>query len=180
MNDTTDHQPHYQANFPLPPQTTGTPPQHFAPPKKRRRWLHFVVHFIGYLTVFIIGLAIGGSGDGSSPTSSEPGATVTVTKPAPPAATKTVTGPTRTVTAQPAGPSDTIKDDGTWLVGSEVKPGTYRSQNFGDCYWARLSSTDGGLNAIIDNGVGPNQTVTIKRSDKAFETARCGVWKRIR
>jgi hypothetical protein len=90
MNDTTDHQPTYQANFPLPPQTTGTPPQHFAPPKKRRRWLHFVVHFIGYLTVFIIGLAIGGSGSGSSPASSEPGATVTVTKPAPPAATKTV------------------------------------------------------------------------------------------
>jgi len=172
MNDRTDHQPPFQ-----PP--TQTPPQLFAPPKKRRRWVHWIV----YPIVFLTGLAIGAAGGGANTTSSTPGATVTVTATPAPGAKVTVTAPAepaKTVTAQPAGPSDTIDDDGTWLVGSEVKPGTYRSQNFGDCYWARLRSTDGGINAIIDNGIGPNQTVTIKRTDKAFETARCGVWKRIR
>jgi len=172
MSNHTDHQ------SPLQPPTS--PPQHFAPPKKRRRW----IHWIGYPIVFLIGLAVAGAGGGSdTPTSGTPGATVTVTAKPAPGSKVTVTAPAKpakTITAQPAGPSDTITDDGTWLVGSEVKPGTYRSQNFGDCYWARLRSTDGGINAIIDNGLGPNQTVTIKRTDKAFETARCGVWKKIR
>ena len=151
MSNHTDHQ------SPLQPPTS--PPQHFAPPKKRRRW----IHWIGYPIVFLIGLAVAGAGGGSdTPTSGTPGATVTVTAKPAPGSKVTVTAPAKpakTVTAQPAGPSDTITDDGTWLVGSEVKPGTYRSQNFGDCYWARLSSLDGGINAIIDNGVGPNQKI---------------------
>lgn len=75
-----------------------------------------------------------------------------------------------------------IEGDGTWMVGAEVKPGTYRSTRGSDelCYWARLSSTDGEFESIITNGNGTGQTVTIKATDVAFETARCGGWVKVR
>ncbi|MEU5894458.1 hypothetical protein ABZ835_48000 [Streptomyces sp. NPDC047461] len=51
-------------------------------------------------------------------------------------------------------PKDGIPGDGTFLVGKEVEPGTYRSEGKGSfgCYWARLSDTTGESDAIIANG----------------------------
>jgi hypothetical protein len=61
----------------------------------------------------------------------------------------------------------------------DIKPGTYRNGNEGDCYWARLRNTNGDLDSIIANGNGGNQVITIKRTDKAFETRYCGTWTRL-
>jgi hypothetical protein len=69
--------------------------------------------------------------------------------------------------------------DGTWLVPAEMKPGTYRSGDGSFCYWARLKGTSGSFDDIIINGNGPNQTVTIKATDKAFEHHGCEGWKKI-
>jgi hypothetical protein len=83
-----------------------------------------------------------------------------------------------TVTAQPAPPAGTFKD-GTWLVNKDIKPGQYRSANTsGGCYWARLKSTDGTLDSILanDNASGP-AVVTIKPTDGAFTSSRCGEWQ---
>jgi small nuclear ribonucleoprotein (snRNP)-like protein len=72
--------------------------------------------------------------------------------------------------------------DGTHRIGKDIPAGTYRAPKvsgglFGGCYWARLRNFSGGLNAIIANG---NESapalVTIKPSDRGFETARCGRW----
>lgn len=71
--------------------------------------------------------------------------------------------------------------DGVWLVGPDIKPGTYRTKNAsGSCYWARLSGTSGDFDDLITNGNpdGP-AVVTIAPSDKAFESARCGQWNKI-
>lgn len=69
---------------------------------------------------------------------------------------------------------------GTFLVGEEISPGTYRSEGTSDCYWARLSGTDGSLDSIITNNFGGGrQIVTISGSDVAFETSGCGGWNRI-
>jgi hypothetical protein len=163
-------QPHPQQWQPQPP-----------PQPKKRRWLHFV----GYPGAVILGLIIGAAGasGGTTTAGSDPApttttttttTTVTVEKGAP-VAKPTVTA-TKTITAQPPEARAAITEDGTWLVGSEVKPGTYRSGNNPDCYWARLGSNDD----IIDNGLGPNQTVTIRRTDHAFETRGCGEWRPIR
>jgi hypothetical protein len=63
--------------------------------------------------------------------------------------------------------------DGVYLVGEDIKPGTYRgvltgSMEFG--YWARLSGTDGTLGSIIANGTPQGPFVlTIKSSDVAVE-----------
>lgn len=99
-----------------------------------------------------------------------------------PAPTKTVEvevpGPTETVTAKPKGPSGTIAEDGTWLVGVDIKPGTYRASG-GNCYWERLSGMSGEFDDIIANGNGPS-TVTIKSGDEAFHSQTCAPWERVK
>jgi len=81
--------------------------------------------------------------------------------------------------AEAAAKASEFPGEGTFLVGADVQPGTYRGGGSG-CYWARLSGTSGGFNDIITNGnvEGPT-VVTIAASDKAFETSGCGTWKKI-
>jgi hypothetical protein len=67
-----------------------------------------------------------------------------------------------------------------WLVGTDIKPGTYRSSADDSCYWARLKNTNGDLDSILANSNGGNQVVTIKKTDKAFESARCAPWTKVR
>jgi hypothetical protein len=70
--------------------------------------------------------------------------------------------------------------DGTWEVGSDIRPGTYRFREPADfCYWARLKNFSGNLNSIIanDNAVG-YAVVTILPSDKGFETSGCPDWSK--
>ena len=71
----------------------------------------------------------------------------------------------------------TIPGDGTFLVGEDIQPGTYRTDGEEGCYWARLSDASGELESIIANGnpQGPT-TVTISTSDAAFETNGCSGW----
>jgi hypothetical protein len=150
---------------------------------------------IGAATL-VLGILIGsagGSGQSDTATASStptvtvsvpadgqaPAPAVTVTAPAPAAKTVQVPGPARTVTAAPPGPKVAIEEDGTWLVGTDIKPGTYRSSSDGDCYWARLKNTSGDFEAILTNGNGGNQVVTVKKTDKAFESTRCAPWTKV-
>lgn len=68
---------------------------------------------------------------------------------------------------------------GTFIVGTDIAPGTYRGRG-GSCYWARLRSFGGTLNSVIanGNGTGGSVIVTINRGDKGFESSRCGTWTR--
>lgn len=69
--------------------------------------------------------------------------------------------------------------DGVYRVGKDIEPGTYRSRSGSGCYWARLKSFTGSLNAILanENESGP-ALVTIKQTDRGFETQGCGNWTR--
>ena len=85
--------------------------------------------------------------------------------------TKTVT-----VTAPPSAvvPKTVMETDGTYRVGVDIEPGTYRTagrsaEGATDCYWARLSS----LNEvdILASNIGVEaQTVLIDPGDRAFAT----------
>jgi hypothetical protein len=191
-----------QYSPPGPPQ--APPPQFQSPysqqptPKPKPKvpgWLK--ASGIGFGT-FILGIIIGSTSGGSAPTAGTgtPESTVTITQPTQAAPTATITQPAKpgptvtttvqvpgakvTVTAKPPGPAVGIAEDGTWLVGVDVKAGTYRSSNSGDCYWARLKNTNGDLDSILANGNGGNQVVTIKRTDKAFESANgCAPWTKV-
>jgi hypothetical protein len=108
--------------------------------------------------------------------------TTTVTK----TVTVTASPPTQILTpappplpAPPPGPKTVIDGNGTYLVGEDIVPGTYRSAGGSGCYWKRLSSLDG--SDIIDNNLsdGP-QVVEILASDVAFETEDCQTWQKVR
>lgn len=72
-----------------------------------------------------------------------------------------------------------IGGNGQYVVGTHVKPGTYRSTNNAVtyCSWSRLSSFTGSYESILasDFSKGP-QIVTIAATDKGFSTSGCGAW----
>ncbi len=81
---------------------------------------------------------------------------------------------------EPVGPKTEFAGDGTFLVGKDIEPGTYRGNEAGGkmCYWTRLSGLSGEMGDMIANDIAQGPTVvTIKATDKAFETKRCGAWK---
>jgi hypothetical protein len=90
-----------------------------------------------------------------------------------------------------AGPKADIPGDGVFIVPAEIKPGTYRAvvpkpnngaEGLPSCYWARLKDTAGDISSIIANdtaAAGQTLTVTIKPTDKAFQTTGCGPWVKI-
>lgn len=112
--------------------------------------------------VFLAGIGVGWSANQpADPAVAQAGAATTSTKPV-------RTGPVSVITA-----------DGVYLVGVDLVPGQYRSGDDSDCYWARLRNTAGDSDSIIANNNGGNQVVTISATDKAFETKRCGGWRKI-
>lgn len=83
----------------------------------------------------------------------------------------------------PAAPGGTIPGDGTFIVGSDIEPGTYKSAtpDSGNCYWARLRDDKNTLNSILanNNSSGPS-VVTIRSSDAIFEDSGCNDWVRVK
>jgi hypothetical protein len=126
---------------------------------------------VAVLAVLLVGIAavVATSPMPPSPTSSTPPAAAPV-KPASPA-----------VDEQAADGS--LAGSGTYLVGTDVEPGTYRTTGPADesgvCYWARLKSTDGDLKSIIANEAATgSQIVTIGARDRAFTSRGCAPWTR--
>jgi hypothetical protein len=67
--------------------------------------------------------------------------------------------------------------DGIYIVGSDIEPGTYRTNGGRGCYFARLSGFGGTLGEIIANeNTDAPAIVTISPSDRGFKSVRCGVW----
>jgi hypothetical protein len=141
-------------------------------------------HALGYgataLVALVVGTGIGGSsgeGDAQTTASSTPATTVTVAGSVPGPTVTVTASSVKTVTSAPR-VAVAMEGDGTYEVGVDVKPGTYVSAkpDSGTCYWARLKGTDG-IGGIIDNDLSSGRTVvTIKKSDKFFETKGCSDW----
>ncbi|MBK3564536.1 hypothetical protein [Streptomyces sp. MBT62] len=130
-----------------------------------------------HIAAIAIGAVAGYAGaGGSTDTPATPRVTVTATSIATETSSTDSSG-----TAQKAR-SGEIPGDGTYVVGKDIKPGTYRTDGpqgglVTNCYWARLSSTSGELRDIIANGNTMGQTtVTIAPTDKAFTTTGCNRW----
>jgi hypothetical protein len=70
--------------------------------------------------------------------------------------------------------------DGTFIVGVDIAPGTWRAEGGTSCYWARLSGFGGTLGGIIANdNAGPSAIVRIGANDAGFRSVRCGTWRKI-
>ncbi|MEV6755336.1 hypothetical protein [Streptomyces sp. NPDC051214] len=130
----------------------------------------------------IVAAATGGSGSGDS---AEPSATITATETVAGSGEPDSSPKSSAPASEEQGDSDGIPGDGTFVVGTEAEPGTYRTAGPADdvidnCYWARLKSTSGAIGDIIANGntKGP-ATVTISPGDNAFQTTGCKDWKKV-
>ncbi|MFD9340227.1 hypothetical protein [Streptomyces sp. NPDC060049] len=81
----------------------------------------------------------------------------------------------------PVGPLTTV-GPGTYLVGEDMKAGTYKtagpsSSSIPNCYWSRNTNDSGEFNAIIANGTPDGQSrVTVKKGE-VFTTSGCTAWE---
>jgi hypothetical protein len=87
--------------------------------------------------------------------------------------------PTTIPTQVPVTPQPTVSyanfGDGTFQVGTDIQPGTYRNTGSSGCYFARLSGFGNTVDDIIaNNNVDTATIVTIFASDKGFQSQGCG------
>src|SRR3954454_2626846 len=75
--------------------------------------------------------------------------------------------------------ANTLPGDGTFVVGEDIQPGTYRAAASPGCYWERDSSLDGGIDSIIENANADGPVVIqVSPTDKAVKTTRCADFHR--
>ncbi|MFI9806265.1 hypothetical protein ACIHEJ_18235 [Streptomyces sp. NPDC052301] len=75
-----------------------------------------------------------------------------------------------------------LAGDGEYQVGSDVKPGTYRTTGNTDdmCYWERAKDAKGELNSLLANdNVTGTSYVTVKATDKIFKSSGCKDWEAV-
>lgn len=143
-------------------------------------------NLVAYPVAALVALSTGCSAaasDESGGASSAPQVTVTVPGPTVTAtATESVPTPTVTntvtVTVEPKAKSS-FPGDGTYQVGVDIEPGTYVSgpPDRGNCYWARLSGSNGFGDILANNNSSGQSVVTIAKTDKFFESSGCSDWR---
>ncbi|MEU9334959.1 hypothetical protein AB0D49_17590 [Streptomyces sp. NPDC048290] len=72
--------------------------------------------------------------------------------------------------------------DGDYQVGSDIKPGTYRTSGNADgmCYWERAKDAKGEVESILANdNVTGTSYVTVAASDKLFKSSGCSDWETV-
>ncbi|MGW2709112.1 hypothetical protein ACWC4J_08975 [Streptomyces sp. NPDC001356] len=72
--------------------------------------------------------------------------------------------------------------DGEYRVGTDVKPGTYRTTGNDDgmCYWERAKDASGELDSLLANdNVSGTSYVTVKATDKLFKSSGCEDWEAV-
>ena len=114
-----------------------------------------------------------------------PTVTATATVTAPTVTTTVTTTPTQVISTHEVTATVTFTPqpvvaftDGTFVVGTDIKPGTYKTPGGQQCYFARLSSLD--TTDIIDNDnfTGPI-TIQVKATDKALKTDGGCAWSKV-
>lgn len=157
---------------------------------RRKAWL---THGAVALIALGLGAGIGGAGKGNAQAAGPaPAATVTATTAAPtPSAitaspkaetTKPTTTPPPSKPAAPkAAPPPKVAGDGEYLVGQDMKAGTYKTAGSTDglCYWERDKDSSGEFSSIIANG-SPSGTgrVTVKKGE-VFKSQGCDDWVKV-
>ncbi|MFJ8651215.1 hypothetical protein ACIRNU_02590 [Streptomyces rochei] len=160
------------------------------PSSRRGTWLKYGAVA---LVSLLVGAGIGSSGDTNgdgeetADAKAAPRPTVTVTETAPAAEAEPAPTVTETVTAEPEkteepGPATSFSGDGEYLVGEDIKAGTYKTAGpegeFG-CYWERAKDASGEFDSIIaNNNLEGTGRVTLNKGEY-FKTNRCQEWKRV-
>jgi hypothetical protein len=161
------------------------------PPVKKRPW--FKSPWVLAPATLVLGIIIGAASGGSSSAAANAARTVTATATVTStsaqadkaAATVTVTAPAVTVTAAPAAPATTAAaapaaiEDGTYIVGTDIALGTWKSSGGASdlCY----ADTEDKSGKILEQEVssGPSVVIRIKSGAYTFKAAGCGTWTKV-
>jgi hypothetical protein len=74
-------------------------------------------------------------------------------------------------------PGGSSIEEGTWEVGKDIRPGTYKASGGSGCYWAILNGPPtGDHDNIEDNGGFTKHVVVTLSEGQWFETNGCGTW----
>ncbi|MDR6976236.1 hypothetical protein J2X68_002924 [Streptomyces sp. 3330] len=168
-----------------------TPPVQPVPLKPVSRRGQRIKYGVTAAVALFVGVGIGaGGGESASGDTADveagPRPTVTVTETArgeaapAPTVTEMVTVPPEK--AEPVGPATTFSGEGEYLVGEDIKAGTYRTAGPEDelgCYWERAKDASGEFGSIIaNNNLQGSGRVTLGKGEY-FKTNRCQEWKRV-
>lgn len=178
-------------SVPPPPPGWVQVPQAPPPPASRPR--HPVVtHLLVAVMALGLGAAIGASGasgakNGTSGAQAQAAPTTATTAATAPAPRSTATKPTATTTAPStaaAASSTSVSGDGQYLVGQDMRPGTYRTKgpsagSLGDCYWERDKDSSGDMNSIIANDNLAGSGIVTVSEGEVFKTTGCQDWVRV-
>ncbi|CAL9468229.1 hypothetical protein [Streptomyces sp. enrichment culture] len=83
---------------------------------------------------------------------------------------------------EPAEKEATVGGSGEYQVGSDIRPGTYRSTGNSDglCYWERAKDASGEVDSLLANdNVTGTAYVTLKPTDKLFTSSDCADWEAV-
>ena len=72
--------------------------------------------------------------------------------------------------------------DGDFEVGTDIRPGTYRTSGNADgmCYWERAEDASGDTGSLLANdNVSGTSYVTVKATDKVFRSSGCKDWEAV-
>jgi hypothetical protein len=161
-------------------QEAPMPPAPGQPTKKPvwKRWWFWVAVV---LVIGGIGSALGGTEPQSDKAAAPPAPETAA--PASPSAANSEPSPSKAQESPEPSPTKAESlsrtfEDGTWVVGADIKAGTYRVDAGNGCYWERLKNFSGSFDAIIANGnaIGGPIIVTIEKTDKGFTSQDCGEW----
>lgn len=153
-----------------------TPPP--PPPAPPKRGVPTSVKVIGWGIAGIVAIGvIANLGGGSGTPTSRTVATESAPRP---------TTPAPTTPARPVGPQTSF-GDGTWIVGADIEPGTYRSTGaqegvFEFCSYSRLrdASSDGDTLSWGTANANEPIVIAIKASDGAFKSAGCATFTKVK
>ncbi|WP_225850626.1 hypothetical protein [Streptomyces sp. HPF1205] len=170
-----------------------------ATPPARKPWRSRTWFTHGAVALVALGLGAGLAGGGKAGDAQAASPEPTATRPtvsadagsrtAAPAPAVTTAEPTtqtrepKPTTTPPPKPvaAPEVSGDGEYLVGQDMKPGTYKTSGPADglCYWERDKDSSGEFDSIIANGT-PTGTgrVTVKKGE-VFKTQGCEDWTKV-
>jgi hypothetical protein len=135
---------------------------------------------VGVVVIGVVSANAGDSGSGSA--SGETGKDSSASAQSKPGGEKDGDKDKDAGTTEVAEKKVAFSGSGDFEVGTDVKPGTYRTTGNSDglCYWERAKDASGEMDSLLanDNVMGASY-VTVKATDKLFKSSDCNDWEAV-
>ncbi|WP_405519814.1 hypothetical protein [Streptomyces canus] len=132
---------------------------------------------VGVVVIGVVSANAGNNGDGGTSGGTDKGSSASAEREA-----GGKKGVKDTGKAEVAEKKAAFAGDGDFQVGSDIKPGTYRTTGNSDgmCYWERAKDASGEMDSLLANdNVTGTSYVTVKATDKLFKSSDCNDWEAV-